>query len=173
MDPTETTAPRPATAASPEAVRKLLQILDSNIHWFKKQADEHKKVHRLCASTVIALTASTTITASLGLVLGKEASRVLQFLVVALTATATAVGAWSEMRRARELWRHERAVGYSLKDIRRELMFRQATSGLSAADVDAYFSRANAIISSSSSQWSLIHAPKHTEASLQAGGDQS
>ena len=66
---------------------------------------------------MIVLNAATTITASLELALGKSYGRAIQLIVVVPTATTTAVTAWAEMRKARELWRHEREVEYVSKDI--------------------------------------------------------
>jgi len=106
---------------------------------------------------VIGLTAATTITASLGLALGNSYGRAIQFIVVALTATTTAVSAWAEMRKARELWRHEREVEYALKDILRDLSYRSATGPIADNYLDDCFSRAKAFIGSSSSKWARIH----------------
>jgi hypothetical protein len=135
----------------------LRKILTTDIESFNSEADRHKKIHRYCASSVIGLTAATTITASLGLALGNSYGRAIQFIVVALTATTTAVSAWAEMRKARELWRHEREVEYALKDILRDLNYRSATGPIADNYLDDCFSRAKAIIGSSSSKWARIH----------------
>lgn len=144
-------------SAAKRALEVLLPVLDQDIKRFEREADVHKGIYRTCATAVIALTAATTITASLGLALDQRHARTVQFIVIALTATTTGVSAWAEMRRARELWRHEREVGYALKDIHRELSYRAATSVLSQEEVDRYFARANAIIGSSSTKWARIH----------------
>jgi len=135
----------------------LRRILAKDILWFNDEADEHRSIYRHCASAVIALTAATTITASLGLALDKYYGRAIQFAVVALTATTTAVSAWAEMRRARELWRHEREVGYALKDILRDLDYKSAAAEIADDYLDDCFNRASIIIGSSSSRWSGIH----------------
>lgn len=135
----------------------LRKILESDIDSFGREADKHKNIYRTCASSVIALAAATTITASLGLALDKTYGRAIQFIVVALTATTTAVSAWAEMRKARELWRHEREVEYALKDILRDLSYRSATGPIADNYLDDCFSRAKAFIGSSSSKWARIH----------------
>ena len=135
----------------------LRKILTTDIESFSREADRHKKIHRNCASSVTGLTAATTITASLGLALDNSYGRAIQFIVVALTATTTAVSAWAEMRKARELWRHEREVEYALKDILRDLSYRSATGPIADNYLDDCFSRAKAFIGSSSSKWARIH----------------
>lgn len=135
----------------------LRNILESDIGSFSREADRHKKIHRTCASSVIALAAATTITASLGLALDKTYGRAIQFIVVALTSTTTAVSAWAEMRKARELWRHEREVEYALKDILRELDYRSVTGESNEKYLDDCFNRAASVIGSSSSKWARIH----------------
>ncbi|MFM7314960.1 MAG: DUF4231 domain-containing protein [Cyanobium sp.] len=148
---------QPPLNPATQALEALRPVLDQDIQWFDREANAHKRIYRTCATAVIALTAATTITASLGLAVDARHARTLQFIVIALTATTTGVTAWAEMRRARELWRHEREVGYALKDIRRELSYRSATSSLTRKDVDDYFARACSIIGSSSDKWSRIH----------------
>ena len=71
---------------------------------------------------VIALTAITTIVAGTGLIF-PENGKTAQFIVLSLTAITAAVTAWAEMRKARELWQHEREVYYALIDIQREMEF--------------------------------------------------
>ena len=135
----------------------LREILVNDIQSFGREADKHKKVYRACASSVIVLTAATTVIASLGLALDKVYGRAIQFAVVLLTATTTAVSAWSEMRKARELWRHEREVEYALKDILRDLDYRVAAGEFSEKYLDDCFNRAASVIGSSSSKWARIH----------------
>ena len=135
----------------------LRKILEDDIRSFSGEADRHKKIYRDCASSVIVLAAATTITASLGLALDKTYGRAIQFIVVALTATTTAVSAWGEMRKARELWHHEREVEYALKDILRDLDYRSVTGESNEKYLDDCFSRAASVIGSSSSKWARIH----------------
>jgi hypothetical protein len=137
----------------------LRQILKAEIHRFDGQATRHKKMHRRLASSVIILTAATTILAAFGLAVEQRYGRNIQFGVVALTAVTTAVSAWSELRKASELWRHEREIAYALRDILRELDYRSATASISDDALDACFERASAMISASSSKWRGIHDP--------------
>lgn len=138
-------------------LQALRMILVSDIDSFRCEADKHKKIYRACASSVIALSAATTITASLGLALDKTYGRAIQFIVVVLTAITTAVSAWAEMRKARELWRHEREVEYALKDILRDLDYRSVSGETNEKYLDDCFSRAASVMGSSSSKWARIH----------------
>jgi hypothetical protein len=147
--------------AKEQALRKILQ---NDTQWFHNEAGKHKRIYRYCASSVIVLTAATTITASLGLALDKQYGRAIQFVVVALTAATTAVSAWAEMRRARELWRHEREIEYALKDILRDLDYRSAGAMIDDKYLDDCFDRASAVIGSSSSKWSRIQEKKRDSA---------
>lgn len=131
---------------------KLRELLKANIDRFNIESQKHKDLHRTCATSTIVLTAATTIVASLGLILAKSHGRTLQFAVVVLTATTTAVAAWAEMRRARDLWQHER-----------ELDFRATIEELSEKDLNQYFRRVAAVLGSSSEKWTRIQEKKAAE----------
>jgi len=82
----------------------LHKFMDDDINHFDFESKKHKKLYRLGRTMVISLTALTTITAGIGLILPESSIRVTQFGVLCLTAITTGVSAWVEMRRARELW---------------------------------------------------------------------
>jgi len=149
--------------ASPDQVLRrkeqaLRQALNRDVRRFDTEATKHKLIYRSCALVVIVLSTMTTITASLGLLLDQRYGRTIQFTVVALTAITTAVSGWMEMRRARELWRHEREVGYALRDILRDLDYRSATGEFNDHYLDQCFERAREIIGTSSVNWKMIHS---------------
>ncbi len=139
-----------------QAQAHLLGELEDNIQRFDRESDKHKRLYRRCQNLVIGLTAVTSVVAGLGLLLpGGE--RYSQFAVLCLSAGVSAVTAWGEMRRLRELWQHEREVFYALVDLRRELEFARTYGELGVSDLQAYFARMNVLLGSSSQQWAQIH----------------
>ena len=121
------------------AVESLRAVLKSDISRFDQESKKHKGLHRACQTAVITLTALTTVAAGIGLIRPELSGRYVEFTVLCLSATSAAVSGWAEMRRARELWRHEREVYYALLDIQREMDFVEANSGLMPADLAGFF----------------------------------
>ncbi|MDA1014519.1 MAG: hypothetical protein O3A00_08725 [Planctomycetota bacterium] len=84
-----------------------------------------------------------------------------------MTAITAALTSWAEMRRARDLWQHEREVYYALIDIQREMEFVAATKELTEADLLGFFARIAAVLGSSSQKWARILAKKAAEQGAQ------
>ena len=137
------------------SAEKLQALLNEDIARFDKESEKHKRIHRRVQTGIITLTAVTAVVAGAGLVV-PDADNAIQFAILCLATVTTAVTSWAEMRRARELWRHEREVYYALIDIRREVQFYEAVGGLDPEKVEAYFHKANAILGSSTQKWSKI-----------------
>jgi hypothetical protein len=111
----------------------------------------------------MALSALTTIVAGSSLVLPESIGKGVQFAVLCLTAVTTAVAAWAEMRRARELWQHERELYYGLIDIQRGMEFVAANRELTPNDLENFFQRIDALLGSSSQKWACIQDKKTAE----------
>jgi hypothetical protein len=143
-----------------EALRTLLH---EDIERFEKESRRHKHLHRRAQTAIIVLTAGTAIVAGAGLVV-PGAGQTVQFIVLCLASTTTAVASWSEMRRARELWHHERMVYYALKDIAREVEFYDRVGTLTPKAVEDYFQKASSILGTSTHKWSEIQQQRLKEA---------
>lgn len=141
------------------AHEKLQELLDSEIHRFDGESTKHKKIHRRCQLVLIALTALSSIISGIGLLLPESGTQI-QFVVLVTTTLATAVTAWTEMRRARELWQHEREVYYALIDVQREINFMTALRSLQDDELKQYFDKINSILGSSGQKWTRIQEKK-------------
>lgn len=138
-----------------EAVSKLRELLSKDIERFDSESRKHKQIHRKVQGYLIILTAAITVAAGLGLVLpGRE--KEIQFLVIFLSAVSTATATWSEIRRARDLWQHEREVYYALIDIRRDLDFLSSIKTPSLDEIERLYQRAASVLGSSTEKWSRI-----------------
>ncbi len=138
-----------------DAEIQFRELLNSDIRRFDEESTKHKRIHRKSQAFLIVLTASITVAAGLGAVIpGHE--KEIQFLVLLLSAVATATTAWTESRRARDLWQHEREVYYALIDIRRDLDFRSAISPLDLEELEKLYQRARSVLGSSTEKWSRI-----------------
>lgn len=138
----------------------VTESLKQDIQRFEQESEKHKTLYRRSQTATILLTAITTIVAGAGLILPETSARGIQFTVLCLTATSAAVTGWAEMRRARELWQHEREVYYALIDIRREIEFLAASKELTPAELEAFFKRIAAVLGSSSQKWARIQEKK-------------
>lgn len=143
-----------------EILQKLLQ---NDIDRLDRESQRHKRIYRNFQTLIIALTATASIVAGSGLILPERAGKSVQFSIVCLTALSAGVTSWLEMRRARELWQHEREIYYALVDIQREVSFFGTYKNLSEADIEDYFRRASVILGSSAQKWSRIQARKTTD----------
>lgn len=150
-------------------LEKLTEQLKEDIKRFDEDSKKHKSLHRRSQTALIFLTASTTIVSGLGLLLPESKSKAIQFAVLCLTAVSVSLSAWSEMRRARDLWQHEREVFYALKDIQREMEFSAANKGLTPADLDALQGRIAAVLDSSARQWARLLDKKAAESAASPG----
>jgi uncharacterized membrane protein YbhN (UPF0104 family) len=153
-----------------DAAAKLGELLQADIKRFDVESRGHKQIHRRTQVSLIFLTAAITVTAGLGLLFSGH-EREIQFLVLLLSAAATATTAWSESRRARDLWQHEREVYYALVDIRRELDFRSSIETLALDEIEKLYKRAAAVLGSSTAKWSRILEKKDGKPSETKPGD--
>ncbi|HEY6323408.1 MAG TPA: DUF4231 domain-containing protein [Thermoanaerobaculia bacterium] len=139
----------------------LRESLRKDIDRFDSESQKHKRLHRRCQTAVIVLTAITTMVAGTSLLLPSvNGAKAFQFAVLCLTATTAAVTSWAGMRRARELWQHEREVYYALIDIQRGMEFVAANRELTAADLEGFFHKIDAVLGSSSQKWARIQEKK-------------
>lgn len=139
-------------------LKTLSELLAHEVQRLDRESTRHKRLHRRCQTALIGLTACTTVVAGAGLVVPAAASGVAQFVVLCLTATGSAVAAWSAMRRTRELWEHERGIYYELLDVQRALSFQAACGPLSERDLQRFFTRIAAALRSSGPRWAQILA---------------
>ena len=144
-----------------ERLEKLLDILEKDIDRFNDESKKHKRIFRSAQTIVICLTAVTTVTAGAGLLITDAAGKnIIQFCVLALSATVTGLTSWNEMRRARELWQHEREIYYALVDIRRSIDFYSTNREPTDAEIDSYFERISSVLGSSAHKWGQIQSRK-------------
>lgn len=134
----------------------LLKSLEDDLRRLHKDSKSHKRLYRRVQTFVIVLTGATTVVAGAGAILPYLRDDYVQFAVLALSATTAAVTAWLEMRRARELWQHEREMYYQLYDIQREIKFYSAQRELTPEEEKEYFERISSILGASMSRWLSI-----------------
>jgi hypothetical protein len=141
---------------SGSAYAHLLDLVAGERAHCDRQAERHRDAYRWGQTALIALSAAASLAAGLGLLLGPAQTPLLQFAVLVLTTLGTALGAWLEMRRTRELWQHERALHHGLQDLEREMHFRGAQGEPSAEQVEAWFQRLQQLLGAGSERWAKI-----------------
>jgi hypothetical protein len=146
--------------------RQLWEVID----FFDEESNKHKSRYRRCQTLIIALMATTTIVAGLGLIL-PVSGKAIEFAVLCLTASSTAVAAWTEMRRLQELWHRNRQAHHALCDIQREMEFVKANEGgLKPGDLRRLFDRMAAVLAASSEEWMRIVEQKVAEPQAPSAG---
>lgn len=145
--------------------KDLESLLAEEITRFNGESNKHKKLFRWIQFWIIVLTALSASVSGLAILLPDPVeARFLQFGVLMITATISAITAYGEMRRSRELWQHERETFYALKDLHREVIFLENLKELTAEKQHEIFQRAQAILGSSTGQWVDIQSRKPTDA---------
>ena len=137
-------------------IEALRNSLDRDILRFDKESCRHKGLHRNYQRGIIIITAITTVVAGSGLILPEQSGRIVQFIVLCLTATTAAISAWAGLRRARDLWQHERDVYYKLLDIKRELEFVAANREIQSSELEEFFRKIGEVLGSSAQKWISI-----------------
>lgn len=138
------------------AYAHLLDLVAGERSHFDRQAARHRDAHRRGQAGLIVLSAAASVTAGLGLLLGATLGPQLQFAVLCLTTLGTGLAAWLELRRARELWQHERALHHALQDLEREMHFRAAQGEPSDDQVEDWFQHLQQLLGAGSERWAKI-----------------
>lgn len=130
---------------------QLMAELDVQIKRLDDESSKHKNMYRVFRYLVFALTASSTALASLSLSF-QEMQMAFSLSIVVITATVGVVTSIEGLRKPGELWVHERATYYNLKDIKRELEFRTADDD-NPVSVDEFFDRMQAVLGAAGEKW--------------------
>jgi hypothetical protein len=139
-----------------EALKWLEASLKKEIAHFHSESEKHKRIDRASRTAAIVLSALTTVVAAVGLH-WHENQETIQFVVLCSTTLMAAVTGWTEMRRARDLWVHERDIHNALKDIQRAMVRTAATKKeVTLEDVNELFMRIDEVLVSSSRRWGAI-----------------
>ncbi|MBB5203921.1 hypothetical protein HNQ51_001214 [Inhella inkyongensis] len=138
------------------AFEQLLNTVAGEVAHFDREAARHRDQYRRGQTILILCSAAASIVSGLGLLLGSQQGPLLQFVVLCLTTTTAGLGAWLEMRRARELWQHERALHHGLQDLEREMHFRAAQGEPAPAQLEQWFERLQQLLGSGSERWARI-----------------
>lgn len=125
--------------------------LDGLIERFDAESNGHKRMYRRCRYAIFLLTACSTVLASLSLNLPDLQSQ-FSLAIVIISATVGAVTSFEGLRKPAELWVHERAILYSLKDIKRELEFQTAEQE-GRVSLDAFFDRVQSVLKGAGDKW--------------------
>jgi len=138
----------------------LVEQLAQHIKWFDNESKTHKKLYRRLRYLVFGLTACSTALAGLALANPKWQPSIN--LAIIFTTAATGVATSIEgLRKAGELWIHERTVYYSLRDLERDLGFRSAEQTDSTVVEDIY-GRMQEVLGSARDRWSRSVAGRPT-----------
>lgn len=140
----------------------LLKQLVEHIAWFDKESKAHKHLYRKLRYVMFGLTACSTALAGLALAL-PEYQIPINVAIVFTTAGVGVVTSIEGLRKASELWIHERTVYYSLRDLERDLQYRSA--GQEAPDpavADDVFERMQDVLGSARDRWSRQIAGRST-----------
>ncbi len=100
----------------------LLSELDDKIDFFQQNSTGHKKLHRRFRYAVFVFTGVLSILAGLAIYFPAQAGLINISMLILSTTTAT-LSSFESLRRADDLWIHEKTTLYALADLKRELEF--------------------------------------------------
>lgn len=129
----------------------LNKELDAHIERFDKESQKHKKMYRSTKYITFGLTALSTILA--GIAVGSEEFQYyLNICIVITTAAIGVANSFDGLRKPGKLWTLERNIYYSLKDLKRELMFELEKN--EEVSAQKYFDRFQALLNAAGEKWS-------------------
>lgn len=131
---------------------RLINEVRAEIERFDKESSQHKKLFRRLRYSALGLTGIATILGSITLVIPKVGG-LAGFLTVVVTVAAGALAAVEGIRKPSELWMIERNIFHTLNDLRREIEYHESEAS-DDKRLDAYFTRLQDILYSSSQKWS-------------------
>jgi hypothetical protein len=136
----------------PTSYGRLVGAIEEAVQAFDHEAATHKNLHRSLRILGFTLTGLATILAAAGMISEWPAPK-LQFLIVIVTAVATALNAYEALRNPSELWINERKTCHALRDLLREVKYGGSDR---VYDPDEYFERLQLIIQSSGDRWNEL-----------------
>lgn len=128
----------------------LNKELDIHIERFDKESKRHKKMYRSTKYIIFVLTALSTILAGIAVGSG-QAQYYLNICIIITTAAIGVANSFDGLRKPGKLWTLERNIYYSLKDLKRELMFDLERNEEVA--IEKYFDRFQAVLNAAGEKW--------------------
>jgi hypothetical protein len=123
----------------------------THIAYFDLEATKHKRLYRTLRIATLSLLAAATALAAIAATFS-EYGRILNVVIVAVTAAAGVLTSIEGMRRPAELWGLERRTYHALRGLKEELDF-QSAEGNRSTDLDDYFTRMRGIINEHQQKW--------------------
>lgn len=148
--------------------KALADLLDVEIATLNEASTKHKRQFRTCQTLVISLSALSSIVSAWALTQSPP-PKSANLAIVIITAAATGISAWIEMKRSRDLWQHERPLYHSLRDLKRELEFSEDNGDLTPQKKREIFQRMSQILSQSGTRW--VKLTKEKGAPGEKGGE--
>ncbi|RTE64772.1 DUF4231 domain-containing protein [Amphritea opalescens] len=130
----------------------LVDELDKKIEMFRHNSKSHKTLHRRLRYGSFGLTAMLSLLSGLALYLPAYSTH-LNVAILVFSGTAGILASLEGLRKADELWIHERTTYYTLCDLRRELMFQIKSQTLKAAELELFFERLQKVLNNSAEKW--------------------
>jgi hypothetical protein len=141
-----------------KAHKSRIDFVDAELTSAIKRLDadsrEHKRMYRRLRYSVFALTACSTVLASVALMYSVPTPGI-SIAIVLVTATVGVISSIEELRAPAKLWIHERTTHYALLDLKRELEFLAAGNPDDKA-VEKCFGTMQTILGASCDKWSAI-----------------
>ena len=116
-----------------------------------RSSSKHKRMHRCFRYAIFGLTGVSTVLAGVSLKF-PDWNTSLSLGILIVTAIIALVASIDGVRKPGELWIHERATLYQLKDIRRAVGFRLANPEGSKS-LDDYFELMQAVLGTAGDKW--------------------
>lgn len=131
----------------------LLDELDRKIEMFQDASQKHKTMHRRLRYGGFSLTALLSVLSGLALYYPVYSAN-LNIMILVVSAVAGVLASLEGLRKADELWIHERTIFYTLSDLKREMEFELKAGDMAPATLENFFIRLQTILVNSGDKWS-------------------
>jgi hypothetical protein len=148
----------------------LLSELNEKIAFFEKNSNEHKKLYRRFRYIAFIITGLLSILSGLALHFPYQSQQINMVMLV-LSATAGIFTSFEGLRKADDLWIHERTTYYSLADLKRELEFAMQGENFNESTADKFFTEFQKILAQSGDTWRQKVLKNNTKKEKSPGGN--
>ncbi|WP_395340050.1 SLATT domain-containing protein [Ningiella sp. W23] len=129
----------------------LLSEIDTKITQFGRDSSRHKSMHRALRYFAFTFTGLTSLLSGLALYMPSIQTS-LNIAILVIGAMAGIFASFEGLRKADELWIHERTQYHLLNDFKRRVLFYTSQDS-PAEEIDELFEKFQLLLSNAGEQW--------------------
>ncbi len=140
----------------------LAKEIDEKIDYFRIESNKHKRTHRNLRYSAFAFTAVLSALSGMAIYF-QNFSTIFNICILVISALAGLFSSIEDVRKADELWIHERNALYALIDLKREMVYQLKSNENKEALLDKVFIELQYILKQSKDKWTSSIVSKQNE----------